>query len=337
MSEEIKNSNDEVIDLEGIVRDIDLTPTDSVKVPVKSHEPIHAEALSEDKIEELLMAESPELAAEMAAIRDIGAAKEGEPAFLEQEDVVVGQSHGPMSFRQRIQFQLLKLLGFMKAGKNFAKRAAKDLRGVLREVGIRFKVSLIAGLTNRRVEITHAFQWLKSRSLGQKVSLFLSFFALVGLVLVASNTIRGTLLPKTEKAWVANFADHADGVFTYDLEGPFEDFNDPLLHPEFVVLIQRIVVNLARTEEAADNANPMAAFELYLQTDNQDAAIEIKDREVEIRDSLSRAVERMTYTDLVGEEGKAKLKLLIRRDLNEVLTKGKVRRVFFKTIVLNPE
>ncbi len=342
MAEETKNSgSDEVIDLEGIVRDIDLTPTDSVAAPPKAHEPLHAEALSEDQIEELLMTESPELASEIAAIREVATGGDQDAInSLDQEDAVLGQAlkgQSRMTIRERVRFQLLKLVGVAKSAKDLAKHSATDMKGVLRELAVRSKVSLVSWLTNRRAELNVVFKWLDSRSAGQKASLIFSVLALLGLIYIAGNTIRGTLLPKTEKPWVANFADYADGVFTYGPEGPFEDFNDPLLHPEFVILIERIVVNLARSEEARDSDNPMAAFELYLQTDNQEAAIEIKDRTVEIKDSLSRAVERMTYLDLAGEEGKAKLKLLIRRDLNGVLTKGKVRRVFFKTIVLNPE
>ncbi len=342
MAEETKNTgSEELIDLEGIVRDIDLTPTDSVAAPPKAQEPLHAEALSEDQIEDLLMTESPELASEMAAIREVATSgDQDEIKPLEQEDAALGQAlkgQSRTSIRERVRFQMLKLLGLAKSAKSLGKRAATDMKGVLREIVIRTKVSVVSLLANRRAELAVVFNWLNSRTTGQKVSMILSVLALLGLVFIAGNTIRGTLLPKNEKPWVANFADHADGVFTYGPEGPFEDFNDPLLHPEFVILIERIVVNLARSENARDGDNPMAAFELYLQTDNQEAAIEIKDRMVEIKDSLSRAVERMTYLDLVGEEGKAKLKLLIRRDLNGVLTKGKVRRVFFKTIVLNPE
>lgn len=349
MAEETKNTpkvdrsmvapapSDEVIDLEGIVRDIDQGAPQA---------PLHAEELSHDKIDELLMEESPELASEMAAIREVATSKEDagkdevEIKPLEQDDSVAQaalQGHAKITFRERIRFQLLRLVGLIRAGKDLAKRAAKDSKGVLRELLIRAKVSLVAGIANRREEVSSGLKWLRARSTAQKVSLLVSIFALAGLVLIAMKMRQGTLLPKTEKVWIANFADVADGDFRYEADGEFEDFNDPLLHPEFVIVIERIVVNLARTPEASESANPMAAFELYLQTDNQEAAVEIKDRSVEIKDSLSRAVERMTYADLVGEEGKAKLKLLIRRDLNGVLTRGKVRRVFFKTIVLNPE
>lgn len=382
MAEETKDQNlqaqktvsDDVIDLEGLVRDIDKGPGDgsdakpthsvenaarptsntaandtpavaaasaATKTPVAKHEPIHDEELSTESLDELLMQEDPELAAQMASIREVGIADsaDGIAGGLEQDEAVVAALIGKSKLRlsERLQLQRLKFRARVGAIKRLVARAMKDSKGVLRELLIRAKVAAISYLRTRKAQLGHGFGWIKSRTGAQKGALFLVIVILSGMVYVSLKTIKGTLLPKTEKLWVANFADHADGTFKYDVNGPVEDFNDPLLHPEFVILIERVVVNLTRTPEAAEAANPMAAFELYLQTDNQEAAVEIKDRSVEIRDAIARSVERMTYPDLVGEEGKAKLKLLIRKDLNEIITKGKVRRVFFKTIVLNPE
>jgi len=107
------------------------------------------------------------------------------------------------------------------------------------------------------------------------------------------------------------------------------------------VLLDRVVVNLTRENpddpRASELPSAMAAMDLYLQTDNRESAVEIKDRNVEVRDTVGRALERLTYSSLASEEGKAKLKLIIRKELNEKLIKGRVRRVYIKTIVLNPD
>jgi flagellar basal body-associated protein FliL len=185
--------------------------------------------------------------------------------------------------------------------------------------------------------VAAGFSWFKSRTWPQRFSILLAFAFVGALILVVAKMYQGKLLPKTEREWIASFEEKADGVFTYERTDPFEDFNDPILHPEFVVVIERVIVNLARTPEAEEGSNPMAAFEFYIQTDNQESAIEVKDRNIEIRDVLARAVERMTYPELATEDGKQKLKLVLRKDLNLIMTKGRVRRVFLKTIVLNPE
>lgn len=344
MAEESKTStesNDDVIDLEGLVQNIDLTPTadilagKSADAGAAKHAPLHAEALSHDQIDAILTEEDPSLASQIDEIRSvkIDPPQDGEGAPVLEEL----PADKKVSFRQWIGLQFLKLGSVFRAFRELIGRSIKDFKGVLRELAIRAKVALVARARNQKVKIGAGFKWVGSRSIGQKIALLLMLATLAGLGIVVNRTLKGTLLPKTEKVWVGNFAELADGTFTYDQNGAFEDFNDPLLHPEFVVLIERVVVNLARTPEASDNSNPMAAFELYLQTDSQESAIEIKDRNVEVRDAIARSVERVTYPELADEDGKTKLKLLIRKELNEKLTRGKVRRVFFKTIVLNPE
>ncbi len=333
-------SVDEVIDLEGLVRDIDLTPTGpitGVGAGAVANQPLHEDALSHEQIDAILVEEDPSLASEMEAIRSVVIEKADLSKSLDPDELANAKSRHGLSLRQRIGLQLLRIGSGVRAVRALLGRGAKDSKGVLREIGVGAKVSIVGWLHTRKAELGKVFAWMKSRNTPQKISLVFSIIAVAALFFISIRTIQGNLLPKTEKAWVANFADHADGTFKYDLNGAFEDFNDPLLHPEFVVLIERVVVNLSRTPDARESANPMAAFELYLQTDTQESAIEIKDRNVEIRDAIARSVERMTYPDLAEEDGKTKLKLLIRKDLNEVLTKGKVRRVFFKTIVLNPE
>lgn len=334
-------SNDDLVDLEGLVQNIDLTPTGDVvaakprEVPVVAPAPLHAEALSHDQIDAILIEEDPEMAARIEEIRAVKVESSGVGEEADDhDDLPAGKG---VSFRQWIGLQLLKFGALFRAFRGLMGRLFKDFKGVLRELAIRAKITLLAKARTWKVRVAAASNWVRERSLAQKLAMFLAFVIIAGLGFVVNRTLDGTLLPRTEKVWVANFAEHADEVFTYDPKGAFEDFNDPLLHPEFVVLIERVVVNLSRTPEASENANPMAAFELYLQTDNQAAAVEIKDRDVEVRDAIARSVERMTYPELADEEGKAKLKLLIRKELNEKLTLGKVRRVFFKTLVLNPE
>lgn len=358
---------DEMIDLEGLVRDIDLTPTSQIAAAAARAqgasaptEPIHAEALSPDEIDNLLMEEDPEMAAQIEAIRAGGLeAPKVDPSATANTDGQTSDSSAKMDAgqvgadeasldpetigslsvtrRQKISFFFLKIGSRLRALRAFAVRSVTDSKGLLAELKVRLTMGLKSGLQNFLQGFRSKTAWLRSRSWLQKLSIVLVIAALAGLFAIATQTLKGTLLPKVEKVWVASFSEIADEVFTYDAKGSFEDFNDPLLHPEFVVLVERIVVNLRRTPEAADGSFPMAAFELYLQTDNQDSAVEIKDRNVEIRDAIARSVERVTYPELAGEDGKNKLKLLIRKDLNAFLTRGKVRRVFFKTLVLNPE
>lgn len=294
--------------------------------------------ISESELDAVLMLESPELVAEMALIRDVAksAGKAVSPSALDGDSSIVGVD-GRLTVRQRLGVQLLKLVSAVRKTQDFFKHAAKDSKGLLRELLAQAIVSAIKSFHTRKGQLAGGFSWYRSRTWQQKLSIFMAAAVLIALIFVVARIVQGNLLPKTEREWIASFEEKADGVFTYDRNDPFEDFNDPILHPEFVVVIERVIVNLARTKEADEGANPMAAFEFYIQTDNQQSAIEVKDRNVEVRDVLARAVERMTYPELATEEGKQKLKLILRKDLNTIMTKGRVRRVYFKTIVLNPE
>lgn len=294
--------------------------------------------ISDDQLDAVLMLESPEMAIELAAIRDVAkmTGTPESPSALDG-DSSIAEVSGKLTLRQRLSVVVLKGVAAVRNTKEFCVRAVRDSKGLLKELLNQAKASLTTSIHLRRQQLTSAVAWFKSRTWPQRLSILFAIAVFALLVFVVTKIFQGQLLPKVEREWIASFEEKADGVFTYERTDPFEDFNDPILHPEFVVVIERVVVNLLRSPEADADANPMAAFEFYIQTDNQESAIEVKDRNIAVRDVLARAVERMTYQELATEEGKQKLKLVLRKDLNQIMTKGRVRRVFLKTIVLNPE
>lgn len=299
---------------------------------------VELEVFDPEKIDSILGEEDPELAAEMAELRASGFQ---EAASVEvDDDAVVVEALKPglrHSIGENFRFRLLKLAATIRWMKTFGRRMLKDGKGLARELLVETKILLKTMLVNRKEQLGRGLKRFAGLSGLQKGALLLALIGVAAIGWVLQLTLQGKLVPPNQKPWVSSLADVADGVFEYDPSGEFEDFNDPLHHPEFVVLIERVVVNLRRTESAADGSVPMAAMELYVQTDNQEAAIEVKDRSVEVRDTIARSVERMSYPELVTDEGKAKVKLVIRKDLNEILTKGRVRRIYLKTFVLNPE
>ena len=58
--------------------------------------------------------------------------------------------------------------------------------------------------------------------------------------------------------------------------------------------------------------------------------------EAEARDAISTTRLQMSYDELSTEAGKSKLKVVLRKNLNEVLSTGRVRRVYFKSIIVKP-
>lgn len=80
----------------------------------------------------------------------------------------------------------------------------------------------------------------------------------------------------------------------------------------------------------------MLLVDLYVECSSSAAAIEVKDRESEVRDLFARSIEKMVYDDLITLEGKNKLKLILRKNVNVILTKGRVRQILFGNLVLKP-
>ena len=80
----------------------------------------------------------------------------------------------------------------------------------------------------------------------------------------------------------------------------------------------------------------MGAFEFFIEGNSPDVMVEIKDREYEVKDLFQRNSEEMNFDQLETVEGKQLLLEKLRRDVNRILTKGRVRKVFFKTVILKP-
>ncbi|MES2856771.1 MAG: flagellar basal body-associated FliL family protein [Bdellovibrionota bacterium] len=161
---------------------------------------------------------------------------------------------------------------------------------------------------------------------------------LVGVVLLGAAsvavgifTFKKQLLPSFQNEFMTSFARVADTEFTFEEGAGWENLNDPFLHPEHIVLIDRIIANLK-----SRSGNPMTMLELFIETSSQEAAVELRDREAEARDVIGRTLNQMPYDEIVTVDGKNKVKVFLRKDLNSIMTKGRIRRVFFKSIILKP-
>lgn len=172
------------------------------------------------------------------------------------------------------------------------------------------------------------FMALPSKS---KIALALAV-ALGGLaVFTLKWSLGGRVSVALGPKFLNSFADIADAKFSYSEHEPFEEFTDPLFHPEHVVGMDRVIVNL-RTREG--EGTPMGYFAFYFEATNQESAVELRDREHEVRDVVSRSLEQMSYAELSTVPGKEKLKVILRKNLNSLLSRGQVRRVYFKSFVL---
>lgn len=172
--------------------------------------------------------------------------------------------------------------------------------------------------------------------LPREAKLRIAFLCLLvcGFVVLVRRMQNGHLMPTMEIDFVPTVAVGADASWSYDADEPMEAFYSPLRFPEHVVVLDKVVVNIKPSENSGPL--PMGAFEFYFEADSRDAAVELSDRKGEVLDAVQRTIQNVTYDEIVSQVGKQKLKLVIRKNVNTVLTKGRVRKVFYKAIVVKP-
>lgn len=132
--------------------------------------------------------------------------------------------------------------------------------------------------------------------------------------------------------YLSSFEEVADKKFNFDPTEEAVRYDNDLLLPQHVVLINKIVVNIRAGKQSTDN--PMIAFDLYVKTDTEAAAVEVKEREKQLQDHLQRFCESLQYDQIQTQEGKLLWKNRMRRELNLVLNTGKVKDVYFKTLLI---
>jgi flagellar basal body-associated protein FliL len=162
--------------------------------------------------------------------------------------------------------------------------------------------------------------------------LTLSALAL-SFVLVLKLNLMGVWLPGLFPHVVSDLTTVADKVWTVEKNEEWVGLYRAFPQEEIEFLFPKIIVNLRRTR---GYSNPMGAFELYVVMDSKDAALEVQARQKELHDLLQRAIEDQSYPDLGSPLGKKRIKDLLRRELNDVLTQGWVKDILIKTMVLKP-
>ena len=132
------------------------------------------------------------------------------------------------------------------------------------------------------------------------------FTILLGAFIFLVHDIYGNFLnaDKEKDPFLRNFNDVADSTQVLREEQAGEDLESPLKHPEYTVLVHRMIANLKAPDE---RSAPMITLELYVEASNQECAIEISNREAEIKDIIERVLEETTFDELDTQQGKCKV------------------------------
>lgn len=284
--------------------------------PLAESDEIDQKAL--EQIDSLLAETDPSFSEEIAAIKSEKFEGEIEVENFELEDDANQESHSKTGkFTKKS-----KLATFVKRRKAYFIAGLKGLGPYL--------ISVVTAFLKSGVESLKSLLKLPRQS---KLILLFSLVLIIGTGFFVKRSLQGHLFPDFELRFLTSFKNLADHSFTIEEGEPFEDFDNPLRQPEYIVLIERLVVNL---KASRSSENPMGMFEFYIESNSQEGAIEINNRQKEVRDLMARTIEESTYDSLSSVDGKDKMKQALRRELNTLLTHGRIRRVYFKTIILKP-
>lgn len=97
-----------------------------------------------------------------------------------------------------------------------------------------------------------------------------------------------------------------------------------------VVPLESFIVNLAGSK-----GRKVARVNMELELQGDNVAEEIEKRKAQIRDIIIITLSSKTYEEISTREGKDQLRNEIKDTINNFLTKGKIRNVFFTDLIYN--
>ena len=302
------------------------------------------EVLSLDNLDSIIAEEDPEFAAGLQEITPQNIGHLDSDSDLEIEytlDYEKRQWVGMPGPRGK----LVKAFPFLP----YLSYKIKMKRTSMRLTWIRWKEQLIHGLRNLGPSI---LKWLKAQlgamksGMGEGMTAFKSFslvkkLAFVGLLVVTVGAgfvfykiATNKLIPAEQDLFLPSLDEWAQAKYQYGPEDQKESFYDSTRTAQNIMELQKMIVNIRRS--ASSGPNPMAAMEFYVEGTVAEVVVEIKDRESEVQDLFQRTIEDTNYDQLSSGEGKQMLCVRLRKNINKILTKGKVRRVFIKNAVIKP-
>ncbi len=291
-----------------------------------------------EDIDRILAAEDPEFTQSLEEVRAVETDKDVviEASALDESEVGVASAQQDESagfLRRKIDgfkmaytaWRLRLRLRLVQAAKDafvWAKTRPKDY--------LLFAFAMLKTLAKKSTAPIKAFM---SASKMQKITVVALLAISVGTIWVLAANLKGIWIPHLMGPILADLGEHADFVETYDPKDGAESFYSAFPQEVYQFLFKKMRVNLKRT---TSNPLPMGAFEVVVEVDSKDTAVELRDREVELHDELQRLFEDETVTDLEQDLGKSRLKGRIKKSLNERLTQGWIKDVHLKTFVLKP-
>lgn len=240
----------------------------------------------------------------------------------------------PPAPRWNLRFKFLKfrfsawLQGQLIRLKNFLYFLATQGRRQAIQFLLRQKDELVSH-SSKAIQAFKKMSWESRIVLLSGVGLFFAALIVSIIALTQKN-----VFPQEQPLFVMNLADYANSAYGYDPMKDVEPYIDNARAIQNLILIQKIVVNIKASQNSGPR--PMLAAEFFVEGMSAEVVVEIKDREVAIRDLMQRTLEQMPYDLLDTADGKREMLSVLQKEISRVLTTGRVKNVRLKTIILKP-
>ena len=174
----------------------------------------------------------------------------------------------------------------------------------------------------------------KAYSLKQKMAFVgLVVASILAIVFLQKMFTKG-IVPDEKNLFLGSLSEWSQQAYNYDANTQLESFYESTRMTQNILLLRKMIVNIRPSSESG--SNPMGAFEFFVEGTVSEVVVEVKDREAEITDLFRRTISEMTFDQISSGEGKQLLCERLRNEMNTVLTKGLVRRVFIKNAIVKP-
>jgi flagellar basal body-associated protein FliL len=280
-----------------------------------------------DSVDQILNAEDPEFAKGLGALR----VETVDP--LEAIESLTNLEEDSLPLDPHLDMKPARGPRFLNRLKTQIQLKWIDLKLVLRTLPkelLNYSLIQLRGLAQQLGLVIRNWRAL---SVWQKSIMICAGILAVAAIRLVEMNLRGQWIPSWRTEFLSNYEAVADKVIEFQ-PSDLVLLRTALPQPEFQVLLDKFVVNLKRRPGVIEN--PMGTFEMYIGVDSKDAAIEIRARQKELIDRVSRAVEDLTYPEATGELGSEKIKTVVKDALNKELSQGFVTRVYFRTNITKP-
>lgn len=294
------------------------------------------QAVDTSLLDQALMEADPDFVKSLSDIGpEINTAQVIDDESLDLNDLdamdLAGEKDLSLSFRDRLT---LRLRRWKRQGKQrlkvFKTQMILFVTETLPELGLR--------LLDEAKNVLHTLKAMLERfgrwSLAQKVGFFVMIFFTMTSAVVIYKSMHTGIIHEKDGVLIRQLDDFAEEVIFVEADGGYDSFYDSPRASQNLVSLKRMVFNIRPSSMSGEQ--PMAAVELFIEGYAPEVIIEIKDREAELLDLFQREGEQMSYDLLSSAEGKRMFSEKLQNTVNQVLTEGKVKKIFLKNFILKP-